>query len=353
MSQLIALTNQSRVLVIAPHPDDESLGSGGLIQRTREAGGAVRVVFVTDGDNNPWPQRVMERRLIVGPSERAAWGQRRRAEAMAATQRLGLSPADAVFLGLPDQGLTSQLLSGDGHFRQRLRQEIDAFSPTVIASPAIHDHHADHSAIAVLVRLTLREPSPLGPNEVAAAPVLYEYLIHGPTPADRATARSVSLTHDHISAKREATLCHRTQVMLSRKRFLAYATEVEFFGDPADACSVHAVRELLRDGDGWRIDLRPRRWFDRLAASRLDLLACDGPTVLAYRQVIIATGWGNFRRPTIVDARTGQTIARGAYDAAGRLVLPGDAFPPASTIFAKREGGIAFFDEGGWKEFRV
>jgi hypothetical protein len=36
-----------RVLVIAPHPDDETLATGGLLQRSMAAGGAVRVVFVT------------------------------------------------------------------------------------------------------------------------------------------------------------------------------------------------------------------------------------------------------------------------------------------------------------------
>ena len=39
-----------RLLVIAPHPDDETLGAGGLIQRVLERGGTVRVVLVTAGD---------------------------------------------------------------------------------------------------------------------------------------------------------------------------------------------------------------------------------------------------------------------------------------------------------------
>ena len=47
------LMEPRRVLMLAPHPDDESLGTGGLIQRATRAGGEVHVVFVTDGDNNP------------------------------------------------------------------------------------------------------------------------------------------------------------------------------------------------------------------------------------------------------------------------------------------------------------
>src|SRR5512143_3590489 len=39
-----------RLMVFAPHPDDETLGAGGLIQRVLATGGKVRVVFVTNGD---------------------------------------------------------------------------------------------------------------------------------------------------------------------------------------------------------------------------------------------------------------------------------------------------------------
>ena len=45
---------QDRLLVVAPHPDDETIAAGGLIQSALHAGAAVRVLFATDGDNNPW-----------------------------------------------------------------------------------------------------------------------------------------------------------------------------------------------------------------------------------------------------------------------------------------------------------
>ncbi|MDN5925258.1 MAG: PIG-L family deacetylase, partial [Xanthomonadales bacterium] len=40
-------------MVIAPHPDDESLATGGLLQQALAGTAAVKVVLVTDGDNNP------------------------------------------------------------------------------------------------------------------------------------------------------------------------------------------------------------------------------------------------------------------------------------------------------------
>jgi N-acetyl-1-D-myo-inositol-2-amino-2-deoxy-alpha-D-glucopyranoside deacetylase len=57
MSNSLALAGSDRLLILAPHPDDESIATGGLIQVARGVGAAVRVIVLTDGDNNPWPQR--------------------------------------------------------------------------------------------------------------------------------------------------------------------------------------------------------------------------------------------------------------------------------------------------------
>ena len=46
----LAVKRGERLLVLAPHPDDETLGAGGLIQRVLARGGTVRVVLVTAGD---------------------------------------------------------------------------------------------------------------------------------------------------------------------------------------------------------------------------------------------------------------------------------------------------------------
>src|SRR5205085_944203 len=99
----------SRLLLLAPHPDDEALAMGGLLQRATTAGATARVVFLTDGENNPWPQRAAERRWRIGPQERARWGARRRTEALRSLRTLGIEPAHVSFLGLPDQLLTAAL----------------------------------------------------------------------------------------------------------------------------------------------------------------------------------------------------------------------------------------------------
>ena len=68
------LQPDARILILAPHPDDECLGTGGLIQQALAKGAKVKVVFITNGDNNPWPQRYVEKRWFIGTEERMRWG---------------------------------------------------------------------------------------------------------------------------------------------------------------------------------------------------------------------------------------------------------------------------------------
>src|SRR5690606_21351798 len=80
----------SRVLVIAPHPDDESLGCGGTLLLHHQLGHEVRVVFLTDA----------ERGIKKVPAR--AVRDTRRAEAVAATPALHIPEDHLDFLGLPD-----------------------------------------------------------------------------------------------------------------------------------------------------------------------------------------------------------------------------------------------------------
>ena len=79
MPNQLQLGASDRVLVLAPHPDDESIACGGLLLAARAVGAARCVVVVTDGDNNPWPQRWIEKRWRIDARARARWGARRRA----------------------------------------------------------------------------------------------------------------------------------------------------------------------------------------------------------------------------------------------------------------------------------
>src|SRR5690606_18281549 len=112
MTTNLHINPQDRLLILAVHPDDETLGCGGLIQQAIAAGASVHVAFITNGDNNPWPQRYVENTWKISSMDRKRWGHRRQAEALDALAVLGVKKSNAIFLGLPDQGMTSLLETG-------------------------------------------------------------------------------------------------------------------------------------------------------------------------------------------------------------------------------------------------
>ena len=93
-----------RLVIVAPHPDDEVLGCGGLIQQAVAAGADVRVIYLTNGDHNQVAFKLYRGRLHLSAKDYFKFGERRRTEAMAATNLLGLPSDHLFFLGYPDWG---------------------------------------------------------------------------------------------------------------------------------------------------------------------------------------------------------------------------------------------------------
>ena len=213
----------TRLLVVAPHPDDESIGTGELIQHVRAAGGTVDILLLTAGDNNPWPQRWLERRLRIGSEDRRRWGERRRQEVAGALARLGL-PQEALHpLGLPDMGLTA-CLREDLHAQLRSWAGwLEQCRPNLLALPALGDGHPDHSAAHVLMRLAVAQWLGQG----ASLPML-SYLVHG-----RAAERGESVALPSSAACHATKLAaldeHRSQVALSGGRMRRLADRPEVF----------------------------------------------------------------------------------------------------------------------------
>src|SRR5262245_39556072 len=100
----IQLGDGDRILVLAPHPDDEVLGAGGVLREAVERGIPVRVVFLTNGDSNEWSFLAYRKRPVVLPRAVLAMGAIRQREAVLATESLGVPAADLSFLGYPDYG---------------------------------------------------------------------------------------------------------------------------------------------------------------------------------------------------------------------------------------------------------
>lgn len=216
-SGLPAFSAQTRLLVVAPHPDDETIATGLLIQQVRAAGGEVRILLLTEGDNNPWPQRWLERRLSIRAADRLRWGRRRHAEMLQALACLGV-PAQALqSLGWPDLGVTDGLLRACRASVSALSAAIGAFDPSLVVAPALADCHPDHAAAHVLVRLALAER--------ADPPPLLGYLVHGRT--GNGGAFEIRGTAEQSARKYAALAAHRSQMALSGKRMLRLAAGPE------------------------------------------------------------------------------------------------------------------------------
>lgn len=220
---LPALTPHSRLLILAPHPDDESLACGILLQHAVAAGATINVVYLTDGENNPWPQRCLSRRWRLNAADRQRWAKLRRREALAALNILGVTAENARFLGWPDQGLAGRLSSESALTLARLRYLIMDFSPTDVIGPDVVDRHRDHSAVGLMLEdlFSAGGPTVRGIRR-------WTYVVHGLNKRFVRNAEALPQTASHARTKRRAIICHQTQLLLSRRRFLGYAARPEF-----------------------------------------------------------------------------------------------------------------------------
>ena len=266
---------RTRLMVVAPHPDDETIATGELIQLVRAAGGDVRVLLLTDGDNNPWPQRWMERRLRIGTADRKRWGQRRRGEVTEALGRLGVARTALRALGWPDMGITAGLRADGMAMVAQLRAELEAYGPTLIALPALADRHPDHGSAHVLMRLALAawpggQPRVLG------------YLVHGKDdPAEPALALPATATMH--AAKLAALEVHHSQMALSAGRMRRLTDRPERYSRVA----VHP------DGVNLTLPWHPSLWRSQL---RLTLADASGIRSWPWSSAPVQRdGQGNFQ----------------------------------------------------------
>ncbi len=133
-------------LVLAPHPDDESLGCGGLITACCEQARPPVVVIMTDGTgSHPHSAQYQPPRLRM----------LREHEAREATARLGLPPERLHFLGLPDGRAPRQGPSFDAAVARMISLLTDAGCGAIVA-PWLHDPHCDHEAVQIMAREVAR-----------------------------------------------------------------------------------------------------------------------------------------------------------------------------------------------------
>jgi LmbE family N-acetylglucosaminyl deacetylase len=333
-------------MLIVPHPDDEALACSVILQQAVSAGAAVRIVYVTDGDNNPWPQRVLERKWRLNASDRRHWGKLRRAEALAALRVLDIRPADVRFLGLPDQGLTDLLLRDCNSALAPIVRVIDDWSPTDILSPSLFDIHPDHNAVAVMMRLIFAD-------SVAPEISQWNYLVHGRSPAFFDRAVEFWPSESEMATKHKAICCHKTQIKLSRRRFLRYTTRPECFlrvGSESSAGRDGAVLSVSRTCDSLNVDLRLSADLIRVQKSKFFVLGRDSLGRKQACQILLP---GRSADLEMLDCATNRSIGIARYRSqsfGGEIAVPLHLFPPIHDLFIKVDRRSWFFDEAGWME---
>jgi LmbE family N-acetylglucosaminyl deacetylase len=186
LSPFPALSKNDRILILSPHPDDETLGAGGLMAKATSLGVPVRVIFLTNGDGSLATRLVQDAHFV----EQMAKGQdpkrprniyqqiapMRQKEALAALAKLHVPPQNVTFLGYPDGGtkmMWETNWNADNPFfspytktshspyansltpkapycgRQALQdveQIIVGFKPTIVITTNPYDTHPDHWA---------------------------------------------------------------------------------------------------------------------------------------------------------------------------------------------------------------
>ncbi len=206
-------------LVVAPHPDDETLGCGGMIALKRRHGASVSVVVLSDGGRS--------HAFSTQKAEYADLAAQRASECEAALACLGVPNSNVMQLGLPDGNLTHQQTEGAAallRIIERLRP-AQLFVPHLDEPP--EDHRAAHRiALAGLAQTSVRPA-------VFAYPVwLWQQWPWVPIDKDRALGHEVLVaswracfglqwlsqfdravqTHDVVALKRQALAAYQSQM---------------------------------------------------------------------------------------------------------------------------------------------
>ncbi|HLO30458.1 MAG TPA: PIG-L family deacetylase, partial [Anaerolineales bacterium] len=277
LNNLPALTinNVHRILVISPHPDDETLSAGGVIQQALAAGSQVKVVIVTNGDGQKFAPVMLSEKIYPRPPDYIAMGERRQAEVKAALRKLGVRDNDIVFLGYPDRGTRPMWLAdwnsqcpyiasytraakdpypdtyhaGDpycgNNLLNDLRAIITAYRPDLIIVPHPADQHPDHGAVSNFARLAIALETA---RDESYVPEIWGYIVHYgmyPQPRGNYTAQAlmppkrlmgennqwgrVDLTPSQVMVKYSAIRQYSSQNLLLGKFLVSFARRDELF----------------------------------------------------------------------------------------------------------------------------
>lgn len=235
-----------RILIVAAHPDDETLGASALLGPPHE----VVVLHATDGaprDPRWWPAEFRDR------------GAYARVRALEAERALAIGGAERVALGIADQ----EAVHAVPQIVQAVASEIARRAPDVIVTHAYEGGHPDHDAVAVSVAHACRR--------ARRAPRVYEMALYHGAPghgapgafvagefiADR-TSICCALAPEQLRRRRAMLDCFASQrttlapfLALGHERFRP-APRVDFSRPPHDGPLLYERMGFTMTGREWR-----------------------------------------------------------------------------------------------------
>ncbi len=272
---MIDFKKNDRLLILAPHPDDETIGTGGVLQTALSQNLPVKVAYFTNGDNNEMSFIVYEKHLVLREKEFIKMGEMRRKEAVAAMKLLGLDTKQLIFLGYPDFGTMHILRQHWGEvppFRSMLtrvtevpypecqspgapycgesilkdlKKVLTDFQPTKIFSPHPADLNVDHRSLFVFLQVALWDL-----ETKISPPQIYPYLVHAahwPEPkgffpdqpqqlpehllTNDLEQTTFNLTAEMVTKKNEMINCYRSQIEYDPSFLVSFARQTEIFSN--------------------------------------------------------------------------------------------------------------------------
>ena len=277
----VSLSDHLRLLVLAPHSDDEVLGAAGLIRAALRAGLEVRVVIATNGDGHLFATMQDLRRVYPRPGDFIRMGELRQQESLTALAELGLATENVIFLSYPDRGTAllwnnfwseahpyrspfsgatrspypvtynpDSVYAGEDYLAD-LVSILESYQPDLIVYPHPDDVHPDHWGLAAFTRLAMATVERAHPDY---RPWSYAYLIHRPRYPVTSGAHDkqaleppaallgidpnwfrIDLDGDDELIKAKALAAYQSQVPLSRKLFAGLTRATEIFAQPQPA----------------------------------------------------------------------------------------------------------------------
>jgi len=350
LPELEPFSREDRVLILAPHPDDEDIGCGGVIQRALSSGAKVKVAYLTCGDNNIFsivfynkflfPLRL----LFLKNKDFIDLGHQRVHEAIAAMKILGMKESDLIFLGYPDHGTDQMFIANWNHEKpyrssfsghsnvpyegsvgykkvftadnviEDVKSIILDYKPTKIFVSSSSDVNGDHWAYYLYMMVSLVDL-----DKKVPAPKIYPYLVHAydwPRPSNYHPDleleppekffgdslslvgwRQLKLTKEEIEKKYKAMQAYDTQMRVSDFYLVSFVRQNELFGDfPHIALKKLHSSELAAKPAG-EIFTSDMQWIGYAVVDDCLLLKIKKPKELKNR-LMLWLGFFGYRKDT-------------------------------------------------------